>query len=421
MVWSVTWIHMNRLGYSTCLQFEADKKKAIALSKKHSIEPQLEAILERFSNKHLIIIDGYAAPAEGHIDVIEYCMFWRSKDRANRRLCVVSSMASRGKSRVTEDVLNNIKEHFVESWSLGDYKSAVENEQFYANISHNLDASNNSHSIQQIPSELVESKLYFAGGSSRFMFDFNTEYVIDLINLSISAVTDVMPYLSNTIGDRSDHVINRLFSCYIDQYTGRRKPFIISEYAATCLAIKEGPSLINRLSAAIRNYRNPSIDGWLLEMWFFASLLKGGVKIYHRNDNHTEVWPESTDIQMIDSSRIPFIPNFPVWFRPIKWNQGGYDAVCFDKPQNRILFVQVTRGDTHSFKIEYFYNLLKAVSESQSSFEIKQLDIAFLVDKEKLQHFRISSVSGEGLLACFPGWTQGTEKEKVKILGISME
>ncbi|KAJ3383083.1 hypothetical protein HDU84_003865 [Entophlyctis sp. JEL0112] len=101
---------------------------ASTIPKMHSIEPQLEAILERVSNKHLVIINGYAAPAERHIDAIENHMYWQSKEMASRCLCVVCSMALCGKSRVTEDVLNNIKEHFVESWSLGDYKYAVENE-----------------------------------------------------------------------------------------------------------------------------------------------------------------------------------------------------------------------------------------------------------------------------------------------------
>ncbi|KAJ3388803.1 hypothetical protein HDU84_009402 [Entophlyctis sp. JEL0112] len=328
-------------------------------------------------------------------------------------------MHSRRYPSSTTDLLCNIKEHFVESWSLGDYKAAVENKQFYANISHNLDVSNDSDSIQQIPSQLVESKLYFAGGSSRFMFDFNTDDVIEMINVSVSVSTGVMPYLLNAIGDRSEKVINRLCSCVIDQY-GKRSTFIVSKYAATSLAMKEGPELIHRISEATWYFENLLIDGWLLEMWFFASLITDGVKIQHRNGSHCEVWPRTSQIRMIDSAYIPYIPEFPAWFRPRKWNKGSYDAIYFDKAQKQVLFVQITHGHMHSFRIEYFYDLLRALSVSRSAFEIAKLDIAFLVDKEKLHDFFISDVSGEGLLSDFPGWRNGYEKENVKLFGIAV-
>ncbi|KAJ3338158.1 hypothetical protein HDU83_008293, partial [Entophlyctis luteolus] len=385
-----------------------------------NIDQQLKAFLGQVRNKHLVIIDGYAS-ADGHIDVIRRCISWRNKDRSNRRLCVVSSMTSRGKSRVTEDVLSNIEEHFVESWSLEEYQAAVENKEFYANIAQNMDASNGDDSIPQTPNQLVESKFYFAGGSSRFMFQFNTDRVRQLIGVSISATSNFMAYLLNTTGDRSNDVINRLFSCYIDPTTGLKDTLIISQYAAIQLAMNEGPELVKKIAIAVEEYSNPSMDGWLLEMWFFASLRKGGVVIHNNNGLEPEKWPQARIIHTIDSKRIPVIPNFPTWFRPSKWNQGGYDAVYCDKARNHILFVQVTRGETHSFKIEYFHNLLKALSESRSAFEIKQLDIIFLVDTAKLQDFSISNVTGEGLLSAFQGWTKGREREKVKIYGISME
>ncbi|KAJ3345192.1 hypothetical protein HDU83_004314 [Entophlyctis luteolus] len=419
MVWSVTWIHMNRLWDSTCLQFEADKKKAIVLSKKHSIERQLEAILKRVSKKHLVIIDGYAAPVKRHIDALEYCMYWRSKDRANRRLCVVCSMVSRGKSRITEDLLNNIKEHFVESWCLEEFQTAVENKQFYAYVAHNMDASNDDHLVPHTPTQLVESKFHFAGGSPRFMFQFNTDSVMELIVASITAVSNARRYFLNTNEDSSDNVINGIFSWHIAPTTGEKVIFIISQYAAIQLAMNEGPEFVKKIATVVEKYSNLLMDRSLLEMWFFASLCNGGVIIHNSNGLEPEKWPQARIIHSIDSKQIPVIPDFPTWFIPSKWNQGGYDAVFCHKAQNHISFVQVTHSNMHSFRIEYFYNLLKALSESQSAFEIKKLDIIFLVDTEKLQEFCISTVTGEGLLSAFPGWRKGHERENVKIYGIS--
>ena len=104
--------------------------------------------------------------------------------------------------------------------------------------------------------------------------------------------------------------------------------------------------------------------------------------------------------------------------KPFKWNQGGYDAIFVDKTCGRVRFVQVTRGDSHSFKIEYFYSFLAKLRDSASSFEIRALEIVFLVLKGKIANFKISEVSGQGLLSEF-GWMKGKEKEYVKVIGIS--
>ncbi|KAK5667203.1 hypothetical protein QVD99_006410 [Batrachochytrium dendrobatidis] len=63
--------------------------------------------------------------------------------------------------------------------------------------------------------------------------------------------------------------------------------FIIS------FAIKAGPDLIRKLVKATRHDGNPSMDGWMLEMWFFASLYYDGVKLFDENDNEVQTWPAS--------------------------------------------------------------------------------------------------------------------------------
>jgi hypothetical protein len=42
--------------------------------------------------------------------------------------------------------------------------------------------------------------------------------------------------------------------------------------------------------------------------------------------------------------------------RPIKWNQGGYDAVGLFKEGRRMVlrFIQVTRGSTHKMNMRFF-------------------------------------------------------------------
>lgn len=112
------------------------------------------------------------------------------------------------------------------------------------------------------------------------------------------------------------------------------------------------------------------------------------------------------------------LPDGEAWLKPVKWNQGGYDVIFVDKNQGYVRFVQITRGNRHSLRIEFFYDFLKRLQESDQSFEIKKLEIVFLLPEAKLQDFKISRVTGQGLLNAFSGWECGKEKDQVLVLGM---
>ncbi|KAJ1569032.1 hypothetical protein HK096_004456, partial [Nowakowskiella sp. JEL0078] len=397
--WVVTWIHLSRSLYPVCVRFDGESKKSCFIEDTNI--DKLRGILDEVDGKHIVFVDGYVLAGDKHIDVQKCCYNWRGQDIVNRRLVMVCSMSSRGKTKLEEDQMIGIEEFFLD-----EYISAAQNPYFFENIKQFLDSSVTLE-VPLSPSEYVTSKFYFAGGSSRLMFQFNTASVISFLNDSVSAVHDVLSYLKATMGDRSDNVINRLFSCYMNN--DRKQNAIISKFAATLLAVKEGPELIVNLARATHQDGNPSMDGWLLELWFFASLRNGGVKVYD-TDEHIFTWTQ-TDLKIFDSSKIPVIPDSRTWWKPIKWNQGGYDAFFTDKEQKLLTFIQITSSDTHSFKIEYFYALLAALSRSVNTFEINALDIVFLVDKRKLSNFVIGEVTGEGLLSAFTGWKKGKEKD----------
>jgi hypothetical protein len=171
-----------------------------------------------FNESHIIFIDGYALNGDKHIDVQKACYKWLEQDKTKRRLAVVCSMSSRGKTKLEEDKMNQIEEFFVFSWKLEEYQRAVSFDGFFNSVKDNLDASNIQSAEDGIISpskeELVLSKFYYSGGCSRFMFLFATSEVINYLDDSVSAVDDVLPYINGVIGDRSNGVINRLFSCY---------------------------------------------------------------------------------------------------------------------------------------------------------------------------------------------------------------
>ena len=111
------------------------------------------------------------------------------------------------------------------------------------------------------------------------MFHFDTVTVIKYLKKSVAAVTDIIPYIKGTTGDESNDVINRLFSQFfkMDDCTNDRSVCIVSKWAATQLAMRGGPDLVENLAAVARDEDNPAMDGWLFEMWFFALLRRRGV------------------------------------------------------------------------------------------------------------------------------------------------
>jgi hypothetical protein len=250
------------------------------------------------------------------------------------------------------------------------------------------------------------------------MFLFATKAVIQQTDESVASVDDIFRYLKGAVGDQSNNVVNRLFSSSLaDHDMFPRKTSIISRFAGVILAIKAGPDLIRRLAEATQHDGNPSMDGWMLEMWFFASLRHGGVKLFDNSDEEFQTWPES-NVKTLDINSFPALPeNNGVWFKPSKWNQGGFDAIFLEKGKGLVKFVQVTGGDTHSFKIEYFRSFLLALGQSPQSFEITCLEIIFVVDQKKRSTFNLAKPSVPGMLKDF-GWKFGEELDKVKIVFI---
>jgi hypothetical protein len=412
--WVITWIHLDRADYPVCVRLEGDSKKSREIYDSNIEE--LFDILEEVdkSKQHIVFIDGYTLNGRKHIDVQQACYSWLKKDREKRRLVLVCSMSSRFKAKPEKDMMLNLKEFFVYSWMEEEYLEAVRHPDFFNHIKTALDA---DLPIDSSPEDLVRSKFYFAGASARWMFLFSTNDVIQETDESVFKVSDIIPYIKGTTGDLSDNVRNRLFSSILAQNgIFRRKTSIISRFAAVMLAIKAGPELIRHLAEVTRKNSNPSMDGWMLEMWFFASLRHGGIKLSNKNGTEFQIQAES-DIETLDVTSFPTLPeNNGVWFKPSKWNQGGFDAIFLEKGKGLVKFVQVTGGDSHSFKIEFFYSFLLALGQSPQSFEVTDVEIFFIVDHKK-RSFKLEKPSVLGLLNDF-GWEYGKELEKVKVVFI---
>jgi hypothetical protein len=422
--WIITWISLSRGRLTVLTRFYGNSIKSCEIGVQNLSTDVLDLLNEVDDSKqHLVFIDGYVL-TDRNDELQQSCNTWLISAE-NRRLVYVSSMSSRRKSNHMSDVQMNLEEFFVYSWTEEEYMDAVKHEEFLNSVKNLLVAdflwNNTTVSALQAETDtesLVLSKMYFAGGSARWMFFIPTKTVIESIEKSISHVQNVIPYIQGAVGDQSNDVVNRLFSASAKSGNSfSRQSSIISQFAALLLAIKSGPDLIRSLKDVTKYDSNPSMDGWMLEMWFFASIRKGGL-VLSTGGGGTHSWPESNII----TNHFPDFSNLPavggVWLKPNKWNQGGYDAIYINKQLGLVRFAQVTGSDTHSFKIQYFHLFLKALSQSDQSFDIATLEIFFVVHESKVSTFRIIETSGEGLLSDFKGWEKGHEQDMIQIVGI---
>ena len=130
-------------------------------------------------------------------------------------------MTSRGKTNIDDDSILNIEEFFHGPWVLEEYQDALKFNEISISVKEKLDGMVTSDELGGMvlentypptSDELAEAKYYFAGGSCRYMFRYDTARVVGELLNAISSVSNIFSYIQGNIGDRSDLAVNRLFS-----------------------------------------------------------------------------------------------------------------------------------------------------------------------------------------------------------------
>ncbi len=421
--WVVTWLHLHREFGPVCLRFDGSWKYSLELDDLN----MMGRILEQFCGirKHIVFVDGFFRGGKKHGTISTICHNWVRKDRHNRRLVLLCSMTSSGKNTVDEDAINNIQRHCVYAWSLREFLEAVKIREIFEQVERFLDSHMESRHASSSREEMVTSKFHFAGGSCRMMFSYTTSEIIEQLHDAVQRASNIVDHILGRVGDQADQGVNRLFIRYLNEIS-EPKTAIVSRYASILLAEAIGPDLVRHIYDSIRGEMNPAMDGWIFEMFFFAKLKMGGVVLYDSPEQGqvpTIQWEEARTILRLDPSNpsaLTISPASRIWMRPVKWNQGGYDAIFWSN--NTVTFVQVTRGTTHSFKLEFFSHVLNAFANSIAP-RIEAVDVFFVVPRDIVSTFRVSNVSGHGLLQRYrtskgTRWGNSNEQLHVQIVGV---
>ncbi|KAH9113896.1 hypothetical protein AeMF1_011984 [Aphanomyces euteiches] len=361
-----------------------------------------EVLMVDDTRHHAVLVDGWT-DSDAFNELTSKCIQWfleSNEEIRKQRLAFICSVAARGKPKESMDILTRAKEFHVWSWTLDEYLHAVKNGVVFESASQYLDAP----VLLRNRVAMVESRYYYAGGFCRNMFHFNTETVATKLSDAVDALDDANNVA--TSGQRSSFSINRLFGMFKQPNDVGAVYPVISQYAATLIAIRCGPEAIKKFMSTRQDSSNPALDGWMVEMHFFASLQAGGLDLIDAAGNTIGRWGPSLVVVGDGIPKLPFA--HPVWIKPQKWNQGGYDAIMVCKSTQHVLFVQVTSAHWHSFLIDHFYNWLRMLSESPEGFQVEILEIIFVVQQDKLWNFGFTTVRGCGLLEPF-GWPNGEE------------
>jgi hypothetical protein len=352
------------------------------------------------STTNIIVLDGVVS--ETRAALLEAVGAWVLRQDGRRVVRVTSeSITVTGEALAQTDT----KEHTVPSWTLEQYKTALTSDSFKEEVEANLGHGGTLD-------EKLANKFFLAGGCARWMFGFSYGSALVDIDKQLAKSNDKQALSAGLQGHKAEGAVNHLI-----QRPRDGKTFLVSEYVARCLS--EDCELSFVRLAATQAQGNPGFDGIVLEMDFLAQLRLARrinktltVKI---GDSAEEEWrvldfipfTHPSDLQGIqlgfDEGSETFENKFKLgdgfWLLPKLFNQGGYDAVQVEFPDSNqpthihVRFVQVTRSDTHTLKLQYMVALLKALVPI--GFEVKNVLVDFVVPADQCSNFKLGPTSGD--------------------------
>lgn len=177
-------------------------------------------------------------------------------------------------------------------------------------------------------------------------------------------MSDKSALVKGLLGDRSALAVNHLVT------TPRRgKGVFMSHYIARLLAEDCEYSFIRSATLQGQRNENPSFDGWVLEMDVIHCLRKGLKEKFKKSKKDADgnkTFEQDFDLSYVCSDPVSFYhledidvasslkPN--KWVFPLKFNQGGYDAVQLKQESDTVWclrFIQITHASTHPLKLQY--------------------------------------------------------------------
>ena len=364
----ILWMHFNPRGDGKFVILNQESKRVSycsarfylifeGLIKKNNVFDALDrVIVDGVTTKHLTVQVGpYADVCKGAVFVSSYSVSLAIQD------------------------MPGYESYTMFSWTLDQYKVACANDDFYESVKENL-TNESTDCNGESKDDVLKRKYCLAGACARWFFGYDYKAAKVDIEKHLKKVKKFTDCVLKLQGDKSVDAVNHVL-CLLNDSDGDSVTVIVSKYATQWLTLKCDFSLIEAFLAQEAVQKNPAFKGWVVELMFLTYIRwahEYNEKIQVQKDDTVEDWTVHgyTDF---DPDNISKPPNRE-WLIPIKWNQGGYDFVHLKRKDCLLRVVQVTRGQSHPYKLEYVVALMKALREVQV--DIKVLDIVMVYPKD---------------------------------------
>mmetsp|Transcript_24577 Transcript_24577/g.68053 ORF Transcript_24577/g.68053 Transcript_24577/m.68053 type:complete len:588 (-) Transcript_24577:140-1903(-) len=212
--------------------------------------------------------------------------------------------------------------------------------------------------------EVVETKYYYAGGSARFMFDFQLSELKGELDKRCNKVQDDQwkYFAHEAVASGTPAAVNTL----MQQFDGKASP--VSKYILFKAYEKCRTDLVNAVTAIAKGGNNPALKGWAFELQQI-DLIRSS---FESSPDLPEYVTNNKGLSFRPVSEIDFDENTLgddgtiqedgtiIWCQ--KWNQGCFDVAFYQG--STLVTLQFTVAEEHSLKPKFIRRLRDALLSS---------------------------------------------------------
>lgn len=211
-----------------------------------------------------------------------------------------------GYRNMEDDALARIRFFCMHSWTLDEYLAAIADQVFYNKIKPKLDATSHPEgnddddqdqdheeggwSDQDNKYHAFALKIFYAGGSCRFMFQYPTVKGVKALKYGVVSTWNKTDLVHFCYGAVFSYEINKLYGMYRDDSSNRRFP--VSSYATSLFVEDCKEEAIENLAGQLEASDSALVSGHLLEWLLLASVPKRAVRLYSA-DGVVDVLPQA--------------------------------------------------------------------------------------------------------------------------------
>jgi hypothetical protein len=214
--WVSSWVKFDTVIPLYCIRFVGDTWSSCKITDYSDVTELFDTgDTGDTARKHAVFVDGYRSGQHCTDTFLAHTRVWWNSDMDKRRLVIIASMAIH--PRKSLDFEGHEEIFFEESWDKREYIMACSKAEMLNSVKANLDASLLCDADVTNPSvdDLISAKFYYAGGSARLMFCYNTATVIRLIAEMLSRTCQKQEYIITNIADRTNQTTNGLLNSYV--------------------------------------------------------------------------------------------------------------------------------------------------------------------------------------------------------------